>query len=111
MLGRLILLLIQIAGGWFASNALMSAIKFGEFRLFIFAIVAAIVVYVIGILAALVVKDVGSPSPATLTSALIFALIAAVAATWGPQIVPAINQVPERYLVLGGAILGYWLKK
>jgi hypothetical protein len=111
MLGRLILLLIQVAGGWFASKALMSAIKFGEFRLFIFAVVAAIVVYVIGILAALVVKDVASPSPATLTSALIIALIAAAVRTWGGAIVPALNQVPDKHLVLAGAILGYWLKK
>ena len=62
MLGRLILLLLQIAVGWFGTNAIMDQIRFGEFRLFIFAIVAAIVVFLIGLLAAQVIKEVGTPS-------------------------------------------------
>src|SRR5690606_31262954 len=86
MLGRLILLLLQVAVGWFGTTALMRYITFAEFRLFIFAVVAAIVIFLIGVIAAVILKDVGSPSSATLSWALGFALIAAVLWTWGPQI-------------------------
>ena len=85
MLGRLVLILLQIVGGWFGANAIMSAIKFGQFRLFIFAVVAAIVVYLIGVLAAQILQDVGSPSSSTLSSALVFALIAAAGIWPNPQ--------------------------
>lgn len=115
MLGRLVLLLLQIVIGWFGSTALMGFIKFGEFRLFIFAVVAAIVVFPIGIIAAQVLKDVGTPSSHTLSWALGLALIAAVLWTWGPQL-PLLSEIPwgrvrAEYAVLAGAILGYHLKK
>lgn len=115
MLGRLILLLLQIAVGWFGTTALMDYIKFGEFRLFIFAVVAAVVIFLIGIIAAVILKDVGSPSSATLSWALGFALIAAVLWTWGPQL-PLLSDIPwgrvrAEYAVLAFAILGYHLKR
>jgi hypothetical protein len=114
MLGRLVLILLQIAAGWFGANAIMSAVKLGQFSdfsLFIFAIVAAIVVYLIGIVAAQILKEVGAPSSSTLSAALVMALIAAAVAKWGPQFLPAINQIPDKYLVLAGAIFGYTFKK
>ena len=115
MLGRLILLLLQIAVGWFGTNALMGYVNVGEFRLFIFAVVAAIVVFLIGILAALVIKDVFNPTSRTLTWALAFALIAAVLWTWGPQL-PLLSEIPwgrlrADYAVLAFAILGYHLRR
>jgi hypothetical protein len=115
MLGRLILLLLQIAIGWFGSNAIMGYIRFGEFRLFIFAVVAAIVVFLIGVVAALVLKEVGSPSSHTLSWAVVLALIAAALWTFGPSL-PVLSDVPwgkirAEYAVLAGAILGYMIKK
>lgn len=114
MLGRLVLLLLQIAVGWFCANAVMGAIRLGQFSqfsLFIFAIVAAITVYLIGIIAAQILKEVGAPSSSTLSAALVLALIAAALAKWGPQFLPLLNDVPDKALVLGGAILGYTMKK
>lgn len=115
MLGRLVLLLLQIVIGWFGSNALMGFIQFGEFRLFIFAVVAAIVVFLIGVIAAQILKDVGAPSSHTLSWALGLGLIAAVLWTWGPQL-PLLSEVPwgrvrAEYAVLAAAILGYHLKR
>lgn len=116
MLGRLVLLLIQIVGGWFGSNAIMGYINIGgEFRIFIFAIVAAIVVFLIGIIAAQVLKDVGQPSSHTLSWSLMFAVIAALLWQFGPTL-PLLKEVPwgrvpELYAVLAGAILGYTIKK
>ena len=115
MLGRLILLLVQVIGGWFGANAIMSAIKFGEFRLFIFAVVASIVVFLIGVIAAQVLREVGAPGSPTLSRALTIAVIAALLWSFGPTL-PLLkeipwNKVPALYAVLGGAILGYHMKK
>ena len=113
MLGSLILLLLQIAVGWFGTNAIMDQIRFGEFRLFIFAIVAAIVVFLIGLLAAQVIKEVGTPSSRTLSWAVVVALIVAALWTFGPQYLPDIpwRRVRAEYAVLAGAILGYMIKR
>ncbi len=68
MLGRLILLLLQIVGGWFGANAIMKYIpNAGQFELFIFAVCCAIVVFLIGVVASLVLKEVGQPSSHTLS--------------------------------------------
>ena len=115
MLGRLILLLLQIAIGWFGTTAIMGAIRFGEFRLFILAVVAAIVVFLIGVIAALIVKDVWAPTSRTLAWSLGFALLAAALWTWGSQI-PLLSEIPwgrirAEYAVLAAAILGYHLRR
>jgi hypothetical protein len=114
MLGRLVLLLLQIVVGWYGSTYLMGLIHVpGSFHLYVFAIVCAIVVFLIGVIGAQVLKDVGTPSGHTLSWALAFALVAAVLATFGPQFVPQIpwGKVPAEYLVLAGAIIGYTIKK
>ena len=114
MLGRLVLLLLQIAVGWFGTEAIMSQIRFGQFRLFIFAVVAAIVVFLIGVIAAQVLKEVGTPSSRTLSWSLVFALIAAALWTFGPTYLPELpwHQVRRaEYAVLAGAIIGYMIKR
>lgn len=113
MLGRLILLLLQIVIGWFATKAIMEYIKFGQGRLFIFAIVAAIVVFLIGVIAAQVLREVGTPSTHTLSWSLAFGLIAAALWTFGPVYLRDIpwRQVPDEYAVLAGAIIGYLIKR
>lgn len=116
MLGRLILLLLQIAVGWFGTNAVMGHIPVGgPLELFVFAVVAAIIVFLIGVIAALVIKDIGFPSSRTLTWAVAFALIAAALWQFGPQ-VPVLSEIPwgkipATYAVLAGAILGYSLRR
>lgn len=115
MLGRLILFLLQIVLGWFGSELIMSRFGGGvpgSFRLFVFAVIAAVVIYLIGVLAAQVLKEVGSPSSATLSSTLILALVAAALWTFGPGLISAIpwGKIRPEYAVLAGAILGYTVK-
>lgn len=116
MLGRLVLLLLQIAVGWYGSKALMGMINVpGTFHLYVFAIVAAIVVFLIGVIAAQVLKEVGTPSGHTLSWALAWALIAALLWSFGPTL-PVLSEVPwgkipADYAVLAGAIIGYTIKK
>lgn len=118
MLGRLVLFLVQIVGGWFGSNAVMGMVGDGvpgSLRLYVFAIIAAIVVFLIGVIAAQVLKDVGTPSSHTLSWSLTLALIAALLWSFGPSL-PLLSEipwgkVPALYAVLAGAILGYHFKK
>lgn len=118
MLGRLVLVLLQIVIGWWGANALMGLAGGsvpGSFRLYVFAIVAAIVIYLIGVIAAQVLKEVGAPGSPTLSRALAIALVAALLWSFGPTLtllkeIPW-SRIPELYAVLGGAILGYHMKK
>ena len=85
----------------------------GDFDLFVYAALFAIIVYLVGIVAALVIKDVGSPSPAALTSALVVALVAAAFAKYGMDLVPQIpnSTISKRGLVLAGAVIGYMFRR
>jgi Na+/H+-dicarboxylate symporter len=114
MLGRLILLLLQIVIAWFLAPEIAKYIPVGDpLERFVFAVICAIIVFLVGVLAAQVLRDVGQPGSATLTWCLILALVAAAIATWGPDLVPQIpwGRIPDRALVLAGAVLGYLVKK
>ncbi len=116
MLGRLVLLLLQIVIGWYGATFLMGMINVpGTFQLYVFAIVCAIVVFLIGVIAAQVLKDVGTPSGHTLSWSLALALIAALLWNFGPTL-PLLKEIPwskipAQYAVLAGALLGYHIKK
>lgn len=118
MLGRLVLLLLQIVLGWFGANAIMGWLGGsvpGAFSIYVFAVIAAIVVFLVGVIAAQVLQGVGTPGSGTLTSALIVAIIAALLWEFGPTL-PVLSEVPwsrvpDKYAVLGGAILGYHLRR
>lgn len=113
MLGKLVLFLLQVVIGWFLAPIIAGYIKInaGIFELFIFAVICAIIVFLVGVLAAQVLRDTGQPGGSTLSFSLIIALIFAAIAIWGPKIVPDISSVPDHALVLAGAIIGYWAKR
>jgi hypothetical protein len=118
MLGRLVLLLLQIVIGWFGANAILGWLGGsvpGAFSIYVFAILAAIVVFMVGILAAPVLQGVWTPGSRTLTWSLALALIAALLWEFGPTL-PLLSEipwgrVPDKYAVLAGALLGYHLRK
>ena len=118
MLGRLVLVLLQVVLGWWGANALMGLAGGsvpGSFKIYVFAVVASIVVFLIGVIAAQVLKEVGAPGSPTLSRALSIAVIAALLWSFGPTL-PLLKEipwskVPALYAVLGGAILGYQMKK
>lgn len=115
MLGRLVLLLAQIIAGWGLAPRLVQMVpKFGEFRIFIYAIVFAVIVWIVGVIGGLVLKDVAKPSPAALSMALVGALIGA-GLTLIPQVTGAVASlvagVPHNAYPLAGAVLGYALKR
>ena len=116
MLGRLILILIQLAAGWFlASHILRMLPNVGiEGRILLLAVVFAIVVWAIGALGAIVLKGVASPSPSTLVFALVGALLFALIPLV-PDVAKAVKSVvsgirPEIFPLIG-AVIGYAIKR
>lgn len=113
MLARLLLIIVQVAVGWFGSTAVMPFVQIGEFQLFVFGLIAAILVWLVGFLASLVLRGIGRPGGGTMATTVVFALLAAALATWGPGLLPTLpwSKVDPYYLTLAGAILGYIIKK
>lgn len=113
MLGKLILLLLQIAVAWFLAPIIHAKIPVpADFGLFLYAVLFGILVFLTGVLGAQVLQGVGGPSSATLSASLILALIVAAIVTFVPQIAAAIpGTISHLGLVLAGAILGYWIKR
>lgn len=80
-------------------------------RTFIHAAVFAVIVWLVGVVGSLVLKDVRMPSTATLATALVFALIFA-GLLFIPQVMSAIPFKFDRmFLPLLGAILGYMFRR
>jgi uncharacterized membrane protein YoaK (UPF0700 family) len=114
MLGKLILIVLQVIVAWGAGTVVRGYIPApGDFDLFVYAAIFAVLAYITGILAAVVIKDVGTPSPAALTSSLVIALIAAAIATFAWHFIPNIpdTTITKRGFVLAGAILGYLMRR
>ena len=115
MLGRLILILVQLALGWTVAPLIAAKIpSFGALNIFVYAIVVAIVIWLIGVLGALVLKDVAQPTASTMSVALIGGLIGA-GLTMVPELTRAIagvvKGVPLQAFPLIGAVLGYAVKR
>lgn len=114
MLTKLILFILQVAVAWFLAPIIYSKIPVpGEFGLFLYALLFAIIVFLTGVLGAQVLQGVGSPSSATLSASLVLALIVAAVIVFLPQVMAMIpsNTISDRGFVLAGAILGYWIKR
>ena len=115
MLGRLVLLLLQIAICWFIGPEIVKKLPaFGQLNIFMYAIVFAILAWVTGMVGSIVLKDVAAPSAATLTYALIGGLIGA-ALTLFPDVTRAIAGVIKGIQTtaypLIGVVLGYAIKR
>ncbi|MFN0218171.1 MAG: hypothetical protein ACKVP4_05055 [Hyphomicrobium sp.] len=114
MLGKIILFLLQIVVAWLVTPILVANIPVpGEFNIFLYAVLFAIVVFLTGVLGGQVLREVGAPSSATLSAALIVALIFAAIVFFAPQFLAVLpgNTISHRGFVLAGALLGYWLKR
>ena len=117
MLGRLVLCLIQLGVGWYAAPklmALMNLPSFGRFNIFVYAVMFAIIVWLLGVVGSLILKDVAKPSPSTLAFALVGAGLLA-----GLTLIPAvmepvrgvIGRVDQTWFPLVGAVIGYAIKR
>jgi len=112
MVGYPILVILQFGGGWFAAPMVLRYIPVqGDPRTFVHGALFGMIVWVIGLVGAFALKDVRMPSTTTLAAALVGALIGA-AVMFVPQLLAAIPlKFPPLYLPLGGAIIGYLLRR
>jgi hypothetical protein len=116
MLGRLILLLVQLGVGWFGAPYILRYLpKFGgAVDIFVYAVVVALLVTVVGFVCSLILQGVGTPTTGTLTSALVFALIFAGLTLVEPVVAFVSGVVPglrPAVYPLIGAVLGYAIKR
>nr|PZN85782.1 MAG: hypothetical protein DIU57_05920 [Pseudomonadota bacterium] len=111
MLGRLVLILLQLAIGWFGAPQVLRYVPVGgDAQMFVYAVAAAIIVWLVGVIGAQILKDVPTPSAGTLAAALIGGLIGAAIVVFKlNQMIPV--SVPPNLWPLGLAVLGYALKK
>ena len=121
---RIILLIVQIAVGLFATKYVVSAIPGipGNLYIFAFAIVAAILIFLVGLLASALMRDIGSPTSGTLVFSIVLALVGAGLTLIGP-VMGAINTTPVPSILnsIGtstvialpvlGAVIGYLVKR
>jgi hypothetical protein len=112
MLSRILLALVQLAVGWFAAPYIVSYVPgLGSLVLFVYAVVFAVLVWIVGLVLSQVLKDTRMPSGTTLVSALVGALIGAFVIILLPAIAPdfliLLPKVPGQAYPLLGAILGY----
>jgi hypothetical protein len=116
MLSRLILLAIQLVIAWFGAPYIMRYIPgLGGLQLFVYAVVFAVLVWVVGLVLSQVLRETGMPTSSTLVACLIVALIGAAVITWLPVLVPdlgrTLRQIPTIAYPLIGAVLGYHIKR
>ena len=112
MLPRIVLILLQIACAWTLTPHIIRYIPVGgDLKIFVIAIIFAIIVWLAGLVGAEVLKDTARPSGRTLTAALVVALIGA-ALFHVPGLMQAIPyKFDDLYVPLAGAILGYMFVK
>jgi hypothetical protein len=115
-MSRLILLALQLVIAWFAAPFIVRYIPgLGQLQLFVYAVVFAVLVWVVGLVLSQVLRDLGMPSSSTLVAALVLALIGAALVTWLPVFVPDVRAgmrtIPDLAYPLIGAVLGYHVKR
>ena len=113
MLSYLILIALQFACAWFGAPEVLGYIPVsGDPRTFVHAAIFAVIVWLVGVLGSLVLKDVRQPGSSTLGLALFLALAGAAVIVFAPQILAAIPlKFAPMFLPLAGAIVGYMIRR
>jgi hypothetical protein len=113
MLGRIILIALQLAIGWFGAPLLLRYLPTaigGDFVTLIHGALFGVIAWVVGLVGAQALKDVATPSPQTLLWAVAGGLIGAALVVFKvPAMIP-IKVVPM-FFPLALAILGYAIKR
>ena len=117
MLPKIVLTLLQLSIAWIFSGQVLGLVpvNIGALDIFLTAVVVAVLVWLTGLIGALVLKDSPPPSAATLTACLVLAL-AGAAITLIPPVTQIVGSflkegVPLRAYPLIGAIVGYFIRR
>lgn len=117
MLPRIVLTLAQLGIGWAYAGPVrgLLPISLGPLDIFLLAVIMAVLVWLLGHLGGLVLRDTPTPSAATLTACLVLA-VAGAALTLIPQVQHTLSAllkggVPTRAYPLVGAVIGYLVRR
>lgn len=115
MLGRIILIALQIAIAWFGAPQVLRYVPVsGDVGILVQSVAFGVIVWIVGLVAAQILKDVSTPSSATLAWAVVGGLIGGALVVFK---VPAmITQqthfaIVPMFVPLALAIFGYAIKK
>lgn len=116
MLSRLILLALQLIFAWFAAPEIARYLpNFGALQLFLYAVIFAVLVWIVGLILSQILRETGMPSSSTLFTSLVVALIGAALITWLPALVPDLGgpmrRIPALVYPLLGAVIGYHMRR
>lgn len=119
MLPRIVLLLIQIAAAWFLAEpikALVPPLLGRQYDIFIYAVIYAAIIMIVGFAGSLVLKGVRVPTAGTFIASLVLAIILAAATLFGQITGPIQEALPfmrgnTKLFPFVGAIVGYLLKR
>jgi hypothetical protein len=116
MLGRIVLILVQLAGAWFLAHFLAQYIPVSGIATYLlYAVLFAVFAWLIGVVSAEVIKGVNKPQGSSFGWSIVLALVGAAI-----LIAPGYVPMPNFALQLGlysltlpliGAVLGYQLGK
>lgn len=110
MLGRIVLILMQLAGAWAAAFFIAPHIPLGgPLRLVLLAVLFAVFTWIIGLVGAEALKNVNRPQGSSFGLSLGLGLVGA-AILIAPTYVPSLHfTLPfnDLYLPLMGAVIGY----
>jgi len=115
MLSWLVLMLVQLVVGWFAALYIVSYVpRLGALELFVYAVVFAVLVWIIGLVLSQVLRDTRMPSSSALVAALVGGLIGAalivVLPVVAPEFLRLLPGIPAHAYPLVGAIVGYQVR-
>ena len=113
MLSYLILIAVQFACAFLGAPQILAHIPVsGDARTFVHAAIFAVIVWLVGLIASHILKDVRQPSSSSLALALILALAGAAVIVFAPTLLNAIPlKFPPLYVPLVGALLGYLIRR
>ena len=120
MLPRIVLLLVQIAAAWFLGDRIkdvLPTLLLGrQYDIFVYALIYAVIIMVVGFAGSLVLKDVRVPTFATFVFSLILACILSAITLISQVSGPIQDALPflrgnTKLYPLVGAMIGYLLKR